>query len=177
MEREKEQQLMMLLKEGNRDAFAIIYRQYKPELEQLLKRQGMGEDDIADILQEVFISLWNNRDKRKVTGSLKGYLIGAVRYRSFTLFRRTQTKSEKHVLYEHKMEVLATDAQAKRELFESLQQQLNLVANDVEKIVFKAFYENGEKPKDIAAELGMKPYKVRHILLKIHRSLKKIINK
>jgi RNA polymerase sigma-70 factor (ECF subfamily) len=177
MERKKEQELMERLKEGDKKAFDTIYEAYKMEVEQSLKPKGLGEEDIQDIVQEVFISLWTNRDKLEEINSLKGYLMGAARNKCYSLYRSTQTKTEKHVLYEHNKGILATDVQAKQELSEIVQLQLDRVVNDVERMVFKAAYENEEKPKDIAARFGIQPYKVRRILSKIRRILKKYINR
>jgi len=178
MERETEKQLMMLLKGGDEEAFNTIYEAYKLGLGEFLKRKSVGEEDIEDILQEVFVSLWENRATLEVAdGFLKGYLIGAVRNRCYSLFRSTQAKTERHVLYEQNKGELATDEQARQELCEVLQQQLDLVADDVGKMVFNAAFENEEKPKDIAARFGIKTYTVRRILFKIRLDLKKYFNR
>lgn len=176
MEREKEQELMKRLQEGDGDAFENIYEEYKPLLEHYLRGRGLHEDDINDILQEVFCSLWERRGKRNITTTLKGYLIEAVRKRSYTLFRNIQVHTKKHMVYEHCKGELATDLQAKQELFELLQRQLDQVKKD-EKEIFNAAYENGEKPKEIAARFGKKPWEVRRILNKIRKAFEEYINR
>lgn len=176
MEQYIEQQLIKLLKEGDENAFTTIYRKYKPDLEQSLRAQGLGENDINDILQEVFCSLWVKRAKLNVTTSLKAYLMGAVRKRGYTMFRSSQAKTKRHVLYEHSKGLLATDVQAKQELRELLQLELDQV-DEIEKMVFNAALENGEKPNEIATQFGIKPHKVRRILKKIREVLKIYINK
>ncbi|UPK71811.1 RNA polymerase sigma factor [Chitinophaga filiformis] len=173
---EQEQELMKCLKEGDKNAFKTIYEEYKPVVEQSLRAQGLGENDINDILQEVFCSLWERRAKLDVTTGLKVYLIGAARKRRYTLFRNTQTSAKRHVLYEHSKGVLATDLQAKQELYELLQRQLDQV-DKIEKEIFNAAYENGKKPKEIGAQFGIEPHKVRRILKKIRGVFKTYINK
>lgn len=177
MQSKEEQDLIKRLQEGDKDAFETIYEEYKLLLERDLRIYSLGEDDIKDILQEVFCRLWERRAKLDVTTTLKGYLLRSVRNRRCTLFRDTQTSTKRHVLYEHSKGELATDMQVRQEQFEMLQRQLDRQVDKIEKEIFNAAYERGEKPKEIAARFGKKPYEVRRILKKIREVLKTYIKK
>lgn len=48
----------------------------------------VGDEDVAqDIVQEIFISLWQNRKTLEIKGELGAYLHGAVKYRVINHFR------------------------------------------------------------------------------------------
>lgn len=57
----------------------------------------VGDEDIAqDITQEIFISLWENRQTLDVEGSLSGYLYGAVKFKVINYYRSKATKENHH---------------------------------------------------------------------------------
>lgn len=177
MTRPDELKLIALLKEGNEEAFTSIYKQYKPGLEQFLLRRGTGREDVEDIVQEVFASLWKRRKELKVASSLEGFLIQAVRYKGISLFTKNKNTTERHVIYEQLQEVKTMDAQTKQELCEWLLHEVDQVADDIERMVFKEVFENGEKPKEVAAKLAIKPRNVRRIISKLCKSLGILTNK
>jgi RNA polymerase sigma-70 factor (ECF subfamily) len=67
-----------LIKKGNRAAFEHLYKHYYASLcayaELITKRSDLAED----IVQELFYTIWSNREKLEIKKSLKSYLFGAV---------------------------------------------------------------------------------------------------
>lgn len=79
--------LVCLLQEGNEAAFDEIYNRYcKTLINEAHKRLGNLEF-AEEIVQDVFIDLWTNRERRKIE-SLLPYLLVAVRYQVFHFYRK-----------------------------------------------------------------------------------------
>jgi RNA polymerase sigma-70 factor (ECF subfamily) len=55
-----EEELVLLLKQQNRDAFNYLYKQYAAVLYGTIKNVIHDEHTGQDVLQEVFVKIWNN---------------------------------------------------------------------------------------------------------------------
>ena len=70
-----DQQLLIELSKGNHDAFAAIFRRYYADLV-IFCCQFISRGDICqDIVQSIFLKLWEMRDVVTIDSSLKSYLI------------------------------------------------------------------------------------------------------
>ena len=74
-----DQELLSLLKEGDRVSFTEIYNRYWEKMASYAIRLTKSEDEAADIVQEIFVSLWNRSETVEVKGTLISYLIKATR--------------------------------------------------------------------------------------------------
>jgi RNA polymerase sigma-70 factor (ECF subfamily) len=55
-----EQELVALLKQGSREAFNYLYKNYSAVLYGIIQRIIFDEATAQDVLQEVFVKIWNN---------------------------------------------------------------------------------------------------------------------
>lgn len=79
--------LKRMCKDNNR-AFRAIYNRYWIILyDAAFKRLG-DLRDAEEIVQDVFISLYQRRNELEIKSSLKAYLLTAVKYRVFNKFRK-----------------------------------------------------------------------------------------
>jgi RNA polymerase sigma-70 factor (ECF subfamily) len=77
-----EAQLIAGIRAGDRTAFEIVYRTYYPQLVAFAQRHGAcSKPDAKEIGQEIFLSIWRNRNTWDVRSGLEAYLFGAVRNR------------------------------------------------------------------------------------------------
>ncbi|AOM79146.1 RNA polymerase sigma factor [Pedobacter steynii] len=88
-------QLISFLKNGSHKAMEDIYQLYWEEVLDSAYKRLRDEEIAQDITQEIFISLWENREKIQLTGTLRAYFEGAVKYRVINYFRSSLIK-EKH---------------------------------------------------------------------------------
>jgi RNA polymerase sigma-70 factor (ECF subfamily) len=58
-----EEELVLLLKQQSRDAFNYLYRQYAAGLFGIVNKVVYDEHTAQDVLQEVFVKIWNNVEK------------------------------------------------------------------------------------------------------------------
>lgn len=66
---------------GDTVAFSQLYNRYWDELFTLAAKMLRGEEEAADVLQDVFYALWQRREELAVRGSVAAYLHTSVRYR------------------------------------------------------------------------------------------------
>lgn len=88
--------LLSLVKQGDKEAFDCIYKKYWDILFDQAFKRVKSKEDAEEIVQELFIYLWINREKIHVTHTLFSYLSTAVKYRVFNHVRRNIVE-EKHL--------------------------------------------------------------------------------
>lgn len=89
-----DQELVSLLKEGNRLAFTQIYDRYKYLLYAHAFKRLRNEEEAEDIVHDLFATLWNKRETFELKTHLSGYLYTAVRNRIFKLLAHKDVESE-----------------------------------------------------------------------------------
>ncbi|WP_211999878.1 sigma-70 family RNA polymerase sigma factor [Chitinophaga sp. HK235] len=90
MEKLTDHRLLLLIQKGNHAAFTAFVNRYWEEIYTYTKsriRQGV---DAQDIVQDIFISCWNNRERLHTgeNGRLTAYLYQAARYAIIDYFSR-----------------------------------------------------------------------------------------
>lgn len=83
-----ETELIARLKQGDEVAFERIYAEYSQRLLGALIKMVMSENVACELLQDVFIRLWNNRDKIDPEKSLRSYLFRIAENITYDLFRK-----------------------------------------------------------------------------------------
>jgi len=80
-------QLIDRLKSGDESALTAIYKKYWQQL--FLSAYNVLKDKQAceDVIQELFIKIWNNRDNIEIAVSLKAYLYASIRYEVYRQIR------------------------------------------------------------------------------------------
>ncbi len=81
-----DEDLLILLKKGDRDAFNCIYNRYwKGLFFCALKKLGEKEE-AEDLIQDLFVSIWTKREDFEISSSLKAYLFTALKYKIINHF-------------------------------------------------------------------------------------------
>ncbi|NSL88549.1 sigma-70 family RNA polymerase sigma factor [Chitinophaga sp. Mgbs1] len=87
MEHLSDKALMQALQENREDAFRVLYERHWDMLYSRAFRKISATDDIADILQEIFIYLWKNRHTIQLQSTLSNYLLTALDYKIIDYYR------------------------------------------------------------------------------------------
>jgi len=85
-------ELTAMLRNGDHMVFNHIYTRYWQTLYQTACNLLKDNDGAHDILQEIFVWLWTNRD-RQLTDSLQPYLRAAVKHQVAKLVRHEKVKA------------------------------------------------------------------------------------
>ncbi len=75
------------LRAGDREAFEAVFRAYYPRLADYANGLVRSKDTAEDVVQEVFVALWTQRDRLTSPDNLVGYLYRSVRNRSLNQIR------------------------------------------------------------------------------------------
>ncbi|ASU33096.1 RNA polymerase sigma-70 factor [Mucilaginibacter xinganensis] len=167
-----DKQLIDRLKGDEAIALSIIYKKYWQSLyisaHNILKDQQACED----IIQELFIKLWNNRHTLEITVSLKAYLYASIRYE---VYRQVRTGAVRGEIYDNLLERLETPGTYNDIEYKELIGQVSSVVNKLpEKCreVYKLSREEHLSHKQIAEQLNISTKTVENQITKALRYLR-----
>lgn len=89
-----DQELIVLLKNGDRLAFAEIYDRYWTSMYAHVFKMLRDRDDTLDVLQDLFSSIWLKSDTISPDTNLAGFLYISVRNRVFNLIKHHKVKND-----------------------------------------------------------------------------------
>lgn len=177
--------LLNQLKEGNREAFNSLFRHYYPRV--MAYVTAMVEQEIAeDIVQDVFLYVWENRSKLYVGDGFHSYLFQSAYTRCLDYFKKQQSAEKYHLHVENTYlkeygDLLREETSAMGELYSKdfykrlydLLDQLPAQRREV----FILTYIDGLKAKEVSARTHIPQRTVEsHIYLTI-RYLKERMSK
>lgn len=103
--------LVQQLKDGRKDAFDKIFRVFYRML--CREARGFFRNDhlVEEVVCDVFLKLWNNRESLEINTSLKDYLSKAVYNNSVNYYRalKVQEKLKNEVAEQHKQRYSLAD--------------------------------------------------------------------
>lgn len=125
-----EKDLITRLNESDRDAFAQLYQLYSGRVLGYLIRLVKSDLYAAELLQDAFIKLWNNRENIDPNRSFRSYLFRIAENNVYDFFRKAARDKELQAaiientreLYQHVEESLFT-----KENEQILQKAINLL--------------------------------------------------
>lgn len=161
--------LLLAIQQNDRKAFDKLFLKYYPVLCAYCYR-FVRLEDAEEIVQDVMLWLWENREKAPIEYSLKHYLFKSVYHRAMSRIMQDELKLRTHAIYhERMMEMLNdVDIQHINELTRHLQKAINeLPATYREAFVMHRFSDLSYK--EIAEQLGVSPKTVDY---RIQQSLK-----
>jgi len=86
--------LVLLLREDNKDAYTEIYNRYSWLLHTHAYKKLGDRDATNDLIQELFTSLWTKRKDIALVSTLSAYLYTAVRNRVLNIIEHKGVKSK-----------------------------------------------------------------------------------
>jgi len=151
-------ELLLLVKEGDRVAFYNIYERYCRRLYGFVLRYIKLEEDAEEIVQEVFVKIWENRHKIDAYSSFESFLFTIAYNTTMTLFRKRVNEKK----YLEHLKSLQTFEQAPDLLdeihFNELSRRVEMLLNELtprQKEIFQLSREKGLTHDEIAQELNI----------------------
>lgn len=80
--------MVTLLREGNEEAFSLLYRKYASKMYHVCRKMGLGHEDAEGVVQDVFITVWRTRTSLDDSLSFNAYLISIVRSMVIKYFKK-----------------------------------------------------------------------------------------
>lgn len=157
------------LQKGNERAFDTIFKQYYKPLCQFSYSLIKDQDTAENLVQEVFVKLWEKRENMTNIDNLLSYLMGMVRNQSVDFLRKEKTNSKIYNQLRPESSGNTTEEQISKNEFEEklLKSILNLPERCRTAIEMSRF--EGFSNKEIAQKMEIS---VKGVEALIGRSLK-----
>lgn len=88
LELSREKQIVLKVIEGNHKAFAELYDLYAERIYYFALRFVVSKEDAENVTQEVFVKLWETRERIDINLSLNSYLFTIARNTIFNIHRK-----------------------------------------------------------------------------------------
>ena len=171
-------ELATLLKQGDQSAYTELFERYKGVLYAHAYRLLEDHDEAADVIQDVFLTLWQKRLSLNVSSSLSSYLYVAVRNRIFKLFARKKV-AERYTESLQRFRVQDRNYTAEkvleRELAAIIEREVDALPEKMREI-FLLSRDETRSYKEIGEQLDISEKTVRNQVYNALRLLKVKIN-
>jgi RNA polymerase sigma-70 factor (family 1) len=175
VKKNSDEELIKLFKQGDQDAYAEMYSRYSGVLYLHAYNKLRNREEVKDIIQELFTTLWVNRENLSLETNLAGYLYQAIQNRIIKLYAFKKVRA----VYINKVqEVKETGTQItdhlvrENQLAEMIEKEINILPDKM-KEVFILSRRNYMSHKMISEHLGIAETTVKthiHHALKILRA-------
>lgn len=167
-----EKELIYRVKSGDQAAFEQLYFQYAGKLAQRLLQLLKSEELAADILQDVFLKVWEVRDRLDPDLSFGAFLYTIAGNYCKNSFRKalSQQLYEQHHGFEEAYSPIEQQLDGK-EAELALQAALEKLTPR-QKEVFTLHKIEGLSYKEISAQLGISPNTINQLIQQANKQLK-----
>ncbi len=169
-------QLMMSLREGDNTAFTELYNRYWRQLLAIAYHHSGDKVVAEEIVQEVFISLWNRRNELYID-NVAAYLATAIRLSVFRQYAKEKRRSQ---IREQIVDPVSQSWDEEK-IYTRFQQQYiqGIIESLPEKcrLVFKLSREEGLSIPEIAQRMGIAEKTAEAHLTKALKELRLKLNR
>lgn len=169
---------MMNHQDEDRSAFETLFFTYKDDVYKYAFLHLWDDDSAADIVQEVFLKLWNKRGELDPHQNIRSYLYTITRHTVLQELRKRSlfTKFTNHAQYVNPGAINCTEEQqAFHELHELYQQAISTLSEKRKEIYQLSNLENLSN-QEIAEYLSISPNTVRDQLVKARKHIRSYIS-
>ncbi|MGQ7855975.1 RNA polymerase sigma factor [Pedobacter sp. WC2501] len=172
-----DQILLKDLQNGNQSAYELVFKKYYKAL--ALKAYLMLENEMEaeDLVQNLFISMWEKSQFLSVNTALKAYLFKAVHNKCLMCLRKRKTDQQRLDEYTHTLD-LATDEEFLADAGDEkmIRYALEELPAQRQK-AFQLVYLEDKKYKEAATEMGLSVNSVKtHLKLAVKMLQEKLIS-
>jgi RNA polymerase sigma-70 factor (ECF subfamily) len=169
--------LLQQLKRGNEKAYRRIYLKYHKPLYSAAARYLRRKERAEDAVHDIFIKLWNEREKMDKSGSLLGFLFTAVTNHVLNIIDRQKRTLKKEIELAYEREIDREEAEnvivlsEYRDVYQLAVHQLPDKRREVFELRVKEGLTNGE----VAEYLGISIHTVKSQYYKATTFIKKYV--
>lgn len=161
---------------GNRDAFALMYSKYSPDLFAYGYKLCRSKDVVRDASHDLFVDLWKKRTALGPTNNIKFYLIKSIRREIIRVLKKDQKFIHEPDDFPFAFEVTLSyeteliDRENREEILQQLKRTINNLSNRSRELIYLKFFEG--LAYDEISELTDLNY--QSVVNTIHRAIKEI---
>ena len=169
-----DKELLDGLKQNNVSVFNTIYLHYSKPLYTYLLHKLKDPELCNDVLQDIFVAVWEKRDELIIDISLKAYLYQAARFKIIDIYRR-DVKYQKYLAELAGYIILdpsaITDRIDNRKKLEEIENAVNNLPEKMKEIFILSRFEH-QSNRDIASKKNLSQQTVKNQISKALRILR-----
>ena len=144
------------MKAGDRESFNQVFRRYYSPMVRFCIRYVADSDIASEIVQDLFVKLWSNREKISFNTSFESYMLTSVRNSALTYINKERSHAEANlrVFSEESDNTDPSETLQSNNLEESYRKILKDMP-EKRREVFLASRYDGLKYSEIAEKLGI----------------------
>lgn len=153
------------------EQFKLDYLPLQPAMQRMAEALLGNEDDAADVVQDCFVTLWNEREKLRRVVNREAWCITLVKRRCVDLLRKRKPTVE---IDERTMALAEEEADAGEERLRLALQMVDRLPERQAQAVRLKHFESADTDR-IAHELHITPGNVYTLLSRAYSTLKQMI--
>jgi RNA polymerase sigma-70 factor (ECF subfamily) len=159
----RESECLRRFRLGDEEAFEEMFFDYYPKLFWFVERHVMSRDAADEIVKDLFVDLWQQRERLAIRSSLKAYLYAAARNRALNFLRMSESRKRHltvHVLEDEEWALIPSltddplEELEKKELEAEVQKAIEALPGRC-KLVLTLRWDDGLRYAEIAEVLGI----------------------
>ena len=148
--------LVEKMKAGDRGSFNLLFRRFYPPLVRFCVRYVADADQAAEIVQDLFVKLWTNREKMAFNTSFESYMLRSVRNSAITFINKERAHAETNErIYVDESDANDPSETLQSNNLEASYQKVLATMPEKRREVFLASRFEGLKYTEIAEKLGL----------------------
>jgi len=163
-------EFVKLLKNGDMSAFDVIYKKYSRRLYGFVFRYVKQEADTEEIVQQVFMKIWQSREKINIYSSFESFLFTIAHNGMVNLLKKRATE-QRYVEHIKSLQHVEEAYELTDEIhYKELKQKLQYLMNELsprQREIFQLSREEGLSHKEIAEKLNISVNTVKNHLVAI----------
>lgn len=172
--------LLILLRKGDVIAFDNIYEMYSKRLYGFVLRYVKQKEDAEGIVQEVFIKIWETRNKIEIYASFDSFIFTIAYNTTINLLRKRVNEHKYHDRLKSVQQITGADQIIDEIHFKEINSQLQSVLNKLtprQKEIFQLSREVGLTHEEIAKKLNISVNTVKNHIVTTLTFIKSHIDK
>jgi len=172
--------LLILLKKGDVIAFDNIYEMYSKRLYGFVLRYVKLKEDAEGIVQEVFIKIWETRNKIDIYSSFDSFIFTIAYNTTINLLRKRVNEHKYHDRIKSMQQITGADQIIDEIYIKEINTQLQLLLDKLtprQKEIFQLSREEGLTHEEIAKKLSISVNTVKNHMVTTLAFIKSHIDK
>lgn len=162
------------LKNGDERAFQEVYDLYHHKLFRYSLKFTHSEEATQEIIQDIFLKLWENRQGLKPHLSLQNYLYTLNKHENFKYLQQAarQVELQKEIIHRYEASRNSTEDEVIYDEYMEIAEEAIEQLSPQRQLIFKMSRYEGHSSKEIAEALGISNNTVRAQLAKATQHIK-----
>ena len=152
-------ELVLKLQKGDVEAFDLVYEKYAGKLYGFTLKYLKSTDETEELVQSVFLKVWENYKTLKKESSFKSYLFTIAYNEICNTFRRRRRSHLQKFIGEQLIEYGQTSSETEEFIdYNSIKEQVDLIVAKLperQKTIYLKSRQDGKSNKEIASELEL----------------------